>query len=332
MASGFEGAAECQARFYFSDLASWVKDLHSAHLSITSAFSSLLKEYETVFPSSGLQLYPRNRPLHGPTALYWGEIVTLRVRSRLGRLESKKVVRHLTGGFQVGWVFTLAKRSDMSSRFLDFDRRRLALNLASRSVLSALNHLRTATTRRFPPTFPLTVPSGLDPDLRRQVPEMPADLLPIGLPSRLIQFLRSGWISAFSLALAEEECCELALEIAENPSAKGLKLDLSDRKKKSVRRHVRWVNTRTGELFSKLTYRLMRTLHLPEGIGPVVSLKERKRRRLEKAFAFSGESLDSIRRKCEAAQIAVSSGLAEAKVILLPAGLQKESSSLPVAS
>lgn len=331
MTRKLEGVAECQARFYFSDLLSWVKDLHAAHLSISAAFSSLLREYGEVFPRSKLQLYPRNRPLHGPTALYWGEVVTLNLKSIPKRIEAKKVVRHLTGPFKVAWVFTLAKRMDMVERFLDFDRRRLAINAASRTVLLALNHLRNVTSRKFPLKDSPTIPSSLDPGTKRPVPTLPPDPLPTGLPPRLIQFIRSGWIAVFSLALAEEESCELALEVAENPSAEGLRIDISDREEPSYSRNIRWALTGTGELIPKLTDRMMRKLHLREGVRPVLSLKERKRRRIEKALTYSGRALDSIRKKCEAAQVAVTSGLIEGRVILLETRLNEDSRSLPAA-
>src|SRR5690242_828491 len=80
MREDLDGMAEAFCELYYRDLRSWVRDLHAAHLLISSAFTSLLKEYSEVFPRSKLQLYPRSRPLHGPTALYWGEIVSLRLR------------------------------------------------------------------------------------------------------------------------------------------------------------------------------------------------------------------------------------------------------------
>lgn len=303
------------ARVYLLPLIGWVRDLHAAHQSISRAFSSLVEEYGQVFPRSRLQLYPRSRPLHGPTALYWGEIVTAKIRTG----EAKKVVRHLSGAFDRRWAFTIAKRSDRVDRLLDFDRRRMALNSASRSVLAAENHLRNATVRKFPTKDPHPViPSCLDPYITKEVPVFPTELLPSGLAPRLVFFMRSGWILAFALALAEEECADLALEVAKNPSVDGrVRLDLSERRKPSFRVSTRWIFTPTGASYPKLTDRLMRQLRLRESVRPVISLKERKRRRIEKVLSLCTRALDSIRETCEAAQVAASTGLAEAKVILL---------------
>jgi hypothetical protein len=77
-----ECTPEGVARLYFLDLAGWVKDLHAARESVCRVLSSLLEEFSTVFPRSRLQLSPKNRPLHGPTALYWAEIAAVRVKSK----------------------------------------------------------------------------------------------------------------------------------------------------------------------------------------------------------------------------------------------------------
>jgi len=205
---------------YFYDLVRWAVDLNDAHARVQNAFSSLKREYEDVFPRSKLQIYPRCRPLHGPTALYWGEIISLRrFDSQTREFEIKKVFRHLKGPFQVGWVHTIAKRNDCVDRFLDFDRRRGALNGASRAVLTALAHFRNATVRKFPlGSSPALVPSNLDPDVRHEVPGIPGGSLPGTLPARLTYFLRSAWVAAFTLALAEVESNELIGEVARNPS------------------------------------------------------------------------------------------------------------------
>ena len=83
-------------------------------------------------------------------------------------------------------------------------------------------------------------------------------------------------------------------------------------------------------MLEKLTDQLMRQLHVKEGIRPVMSLKERKRRRVAKSLARAAGAFNSIREKCDAAQVAVSEALAEAKVILLRAS-KVEPSTLPAA-
>jgi hypothetical protein len=124
----------------------------------------------------------------------------------------------------------------------------------------------------------------------------------------------------------------LAFEIASNPSAEGLRLEVTDRKHGKFSRQTRWVHTATGEVYPKLTDRLMRQLHLREGVRPVLSLKELKRRRIAKSLTHCGGLLDSIRMKCEDAQRTVSKKLEEAKVILLPTPVHQESGPLPQAS
>lgn len=312
------------ARLYFLELAGWIKDLHAAQESVCRAFSSLLDEYSMVVPRSRLQLSPRNRRLHGTTALYWAEITTKQVRSKSGKREMRAVPDYLKGDFQKDWAFTKAKRSDLVGRLVDFNRRRLALNAASSAVISAIERVRVATVRRFPLQLAAAgIKSCLDPYTVKELPEVPAELFPPGLAPRLSQFLRSGWIAAFSLALAEEEACELALEVSNNPSAADkVRIDLTDRRKPGFLRHVRWVFIPTGTTYPKLTDMLMRTLHLREGVRPVLSSKERKRRRIEKALAKSADTLDSIRKKCDEVQLVVSRGLAEAKRILLEATSQ----------
>lgn len=312
------------ARLYFLELADLVKDLHAARESVCRVFSSLLDEYSLVVPRSRLQLSPKNRSLHGTTALYWSELKTIQVKTKSGKLETRIVPDHLDGEFRKEWAFTKAKRSDLVGRLADFDRRRLALNAASSAVISAMDRLRVATVRKFPlKSAAVGIKSCLDPYTVKEVPEAPVELFPPGLPPRLSQFLRSGWIATFSLALAEDEACELALEVSNNPSAADkVRIDLTDRKKPGFLRRLRWVFIPTRTTYPKLTDRLMRKLHLREGVRPVLSSKERKRRRIEKAIAKAAGSLDSIRKKCEQAQLVVSKGLAEAKRILLDANSQ----------
>jgi hypothetical protein len=332
MPQGFEGFAEGQARLYFFDLVRWAADLHDAQGRIQNAFSSLKREYDDVFPRSKLQIYPRCRPLHGPTALYWGDLISIRrMNPQTKEIETRRVFRHLKGDFQVGWVHTIAKRNDGLDRFADFNRRRLALNEASRATLSALAQFRNATSRKFPlGSSPATVPSNLDRDVRVEVPEIPEGSLPRTLPPRLAYFLRSAWVGAFTLALAEVESNELIAEVGRNPSAGDLRLDLTERRRPDFSRQIRWIYVPTGAVIEKLTDRLMRQLHVREGIRPVMSLKERKRRRLAKSLARTAQALDAIRDKCQEAQAAVSDGLEKARVILLRTS-GGESGALPAA-
>jgi hypothetical protein len=324
--------AEVQARLYFFDLVQWASDLHEAQGKVQNAFSSLKREYDDVFPRSKLQIYPRCRPLHGPAALYWGDLVSLRrLNPQTREVETRRVFRHLKGAFQAAWVHTIAKRNDRVDRFLDFDRRRLRLNEASRAVLAALAQFRNATSRKFPLcSSPVLVPSNLDPDVQIEVPEIPEGSLPRSLPPRLTYFLRSGWVGTFALALAEVESNELIAEVGRNPSAGELRLDLTERRKPGFSRQIRWVHVPTSTVIEKLTDRSMRQLRVKEGIRPVMSLKERKRQRLAKSLSRTAKSLDALREECQEAQKAVTDGLEAARVILLRTS-GRDSSALPAA-
>lgn len=323
-----------QARLYFLHLSGWVRDLHRARLAVVSAFTSLLREYDEVFPRCRLQLYSKCRPLHGPTALYWGEISTVRLaHSGLGNGETRRRIKHKKGAFRAEWSFTIAKHSDRVARFQDFNRRRLALNSAHQAVSGALVHLGNATLRKFPVrTTPVLLPSGLDPELRKEVPDVPEGLLPSELPPRLLLALRSGWVCAYSLALAEDEAWKLSQEVRGNPSVKNLRLEISERRKASFSRDIRWISSPTETAYPKLTDRRMRLLHLPEGVRPVLSLKELKRRRIEKALDRSAAALDSIRKRCEKAQVEVSAGIAEARSMFLSEVSSRDSSDVRTAS
>ncbi len=334
MGQGLEGLAGSQAKLFFLHLSGWVRDLHRARLAVVAAFSSLLREYDEVFPRCRLQLYPKCRPLHGPTAIYWGEITTVRLAgSGPGMGETRRGIKHKGGTFRPEWSFTIAKHSDRVARFQDFDRRRLALNRAHQAVSGAIVQLWNATVRKYPiRTSPALLPSGLDPELKKEVPDLPEYLLPRDLPPRLLLTLRSGWLAACTLALAEDEAWELSQEIQGNPSVENLRLEISDRRRASFSRDLRWISSPSQTAIPKLTDRRMRFLHLREGVRPVLSLKELKRRRIEKALHRASAALDSIRKRCEKAQVAVSAGLAEARSILLPAASSGSASGVRNAS
>jgi hypothetical protein len=75
----------------------------------------------------------------------------------------------------------------------------------------------------------------------------------------------------------------------------------------------------------------MKLLHVREAVRPVLSQKEIKRRRIAKALFRAARALDLIREKCKAAELALASGIAEARTNPLPALLSQGSSRLPVA-
>lgn len=327
------GCAETLGSFYFQDLRTWVKELHGARLAVVGGFAALLRDYDAAFPRSRLRLYPRHRPLHGPTALYWGEIVQLPwTAGRAPGGGPKYGIWHKNGNFNPDWAYKIAGCADRVARFRDFERRRLALNDAHKAVLKAFDRLRMATLRRFPRSAAsLYVTSGLDPELRREVPPLPEFTAPGELPAWVELALAAGWQGTFSLGLAEEEASALAVEVRENPSADALRISLLAPRRSSWVRELVWRHDPTGTTLKKLTERGMRKLHIREGVRPVLALKERKRRRLEAVFARTGGLFDAFRKSAQTAQLAVAIGLAEARVLLLPAPTRGDKVSAPAA-
>jgi len=321
MSRQFDGVAEVKARFYFQDFLEAIRELHRAHTRIPTLFSSLQQEYDAFVPRSRLRLYSHCRPTYGPVALHWGFMITLHpsLRFRNGRFRTDaKVPRYLKRPFDRKWVYSIAKRSDLVDRFLDFDRRSLALNDASKAIFLVLRHLKTSTVVRFSPDlFPAVLPSHLYPGTDREVPKIPIDPTSLELPAEYRQFLRGGWLASFTLGLAEEEGYELVHEVASNPSADRIRLELLESKAPSLIRHLRWVHSETSTLHEALTYRLMRHLHLKEGLRPVLAQKEIKRRKIEGRLIQAAVALNLVREKCRAAQLALTAAVASAGTILL---------------
>jgi hypothetical protein len=335
MDRSFGELAEVQARFYYLDLVAWLRDLHAAHDALVQAMTSVLEEYDQVAPRCKLRLYPRKRRgSFGPTALYWGNLFRLHPSSTGTKQKLKnKAVHHLKGRFDPRWVYRFAKRFDLKDRFLDFDRRRLALNAACRAIYRALREVRKATVVQVPPdSSPLLVPSGLDPGSKRQVPELPDELLPRDLPPDLRIVLRSGWVVAFSLALAEEEFSELGKEVDGNPSLDGLRLALGERTEGHFYPRATWVDGAAQKTYPKMTDRLMRELRVRQGARPVLALKELKRRRIARLQGAAAQALGSVRDSCSRAQLDVAKGLARARAILLPQISGQGAARLPAAS
>ena len=335
MSREFRGLAEVKARFYFQDFLEVIRGLHQAQTRISTAFCSLQKEYDAFVPRSRLRLYSHCRPSYGPVALHWGFMITLHpsLRSRAGRFRAEaKVPRYLKRPFDRKWVYSIAKRSDLVDRFLDFERRALVLNEASKVIFRTLRHLKTSTVVRFSPNLsPAVLPSHLDPGTSRQIPEIPVDPTSLELPAEYRQYLRSGWLASFTLALAEEEGYELVREVANNPSAAGVRLELLESKAPSLIRHLRWIHGADGATYEDLTHRLMRQLHIKEDVRLVLSQKELKRRKVEGRLFHAGAALNSVRQGCRAAQLAFTEALAEAKMILLPTPENASASGLPAA-
>ncbi len=319
MTRDFEGTAEALARLYFQDILAWLRELYAGTRTISSAFAALQQEYNAMVPRSCLRLYGRCSPEYGPVSIEWGELFDLRSADERARnIYRPRVIRGLPRKFEEDWVFQIAKRSDLLGSFLDFNRRAQALNRAFRAIFRAIRHLKTSTTVKFKAEeSPILLPSGLVPETFREVPEFPAECAAPELPAMYRRFLRSGWVAAFSLGLAEEELSVVAREVSRNPSATGIRLDLSDRSESSYRRRAYWIHEATGNTYPNLTHVRMKKLRIKEAVRPVLTQKELKRRRIAKNLSETAKALDLLRKRCAAAQFAVSTGLAEAKEIRL---------------
>jgi hypothetical protein len=327
MTRGFEGSAEVLARLYFQDILAWLRELFAGTQAIASAFSSLKEELNTMVPRSCLRLYPRCRPEYGPTSIEWGELVDLRSANEKARnIYRPRVIRDLPGTFKDDWAFTIAKRRDLLASFQSFDRRAQALNRAFRAILRAIRHLKTSTTVRFKvEASPAVVPSGLIPETFRELPPFPAECEAPDLPAMYRPFLRSAWVAAFSLGLAEEELSVVAREVSANPSAAGIGLELGDRTESSYRRRAYWIHEATGNNYPKLTHLRMKMLRIKEAVRPVLTQKELKRARIARNLSKTAKGIDLLRKRCAVAQLAVSTGLAEALLLpeALPQGLSQ---------
>lgn len=320
MDGSLSGLAEAKAKLYFFDLVALVRDLHRAYLAVAHSFSSLLLEYDSVVPRSRLRLYPRYTPRsREPRSLYWGRLFTLRdAGQRHSAVLKRKAIAHLAGPFRVEWAFTIAKRSDLVDRFLDFDRRRLAMNGACRAVSRTFRWLEKAVVRKFPPS------AGLIRADRREVPELLEEMVPRDLPPSLRMVLRSGWVVAFTLGVAEVDLCQLAAEVAGNPSVRGLRIELAERALDRFLRPAVWVDEASGKFFPKLTDRLMRRLRVKEAVRPVLSLKERKRRKIAASQAIAAGTLDLVSERVSQVQLEATTSLAQSGVILLPTAKSPE--------
>lgn len=333
MTSRFEGLAEIRARFYFQDILAWIRGLYDALRSISSAIASLKKEFDSSVPRSRLNLSSKCRQEYGPTSLQWAELKLLgSSKNSLGAPRKPKVFGGLSGKFDPNWVYHIARRHDLLPRFLEFNDRVVAINGARAAVFRAIRFLQFSRALRYGGgDSPGLVASALTPDSSREVPAFPADRVAPDFPANFRRFLKGGWIAAFTLGLAEEEFNELALEVSRNPSADGIRLDLAERSDSSFIRQLRWDHEASRTIFPKLTHVRMKRLRIREGVRPVLTQKELKRARINERFAKYGSALDKLRRRCTDAQSAVSSGLAEAKTILLLGRPPQEPPSLPAA-
>ena len=315
MNQDFEGVAQVKARFYFQDILAWVRELYAAYRDLSRAVSSLQREYDAVAPRCRLRLYCKHRRESTSFSLIWGMLITLRTEvAKAKRLPRTKVPKPLPGKFNPEWAFTIAKRNDLRARFVDFDRRAQALNQARAVLHLALRHLKTSFCRTFEAVpIPARLPSGIDPEDFREVPDLPIDCHALALPAMFSRFIQSAWIAAFSLGLAEEEMSIVAREVADNPSAAGIRLEIAERTPPSFLRRITWVHLPTGTEVCKLTHNAMKKLCVKEGVRPVLTQKELKRRRIARNLAETAKALELLRERCAAVQLAVSRGLAAAK-------------------
>lgn len=315
MNQDFEGVAQVKARFYFQDILAWVRELYAGYRDLSRTVSSLEREYDAMAPRCRLRLYCKRRRESTSFSLIWGKLITLKSDvAKAKRLPRTKVPKPLPGEFNPEWAFTIAKRNDLRARFVDFDRRAQALNRARAVLHLAFRHLKTSFCKRFKAVPILArIPSGIDPDGYREVPDLPLDIRALGLPAMFGRFIQSAWIAAFSLGLAEEEMSIVAREVADNPSAAGIRLEIAERTSPSFLRRIYWLHLPTGTEVCKLTHLAMRSLCVKEAVRPVLTQKELKRRRIAMNLAKTAKALELLRERYAAAQLAVSSGMAGAK-------------------
>jgi hypothetical protein len=319
MNQDFEGVAQVKARFYFQDILAWVRGLYASYRDLSRAVSSIEQEYDAMVPRCRLRLYCKHRRDSTSFSLIWGKLITLTSEvAKAKRLPRTKVPKPLPGKFNPEWAFTIAKRNDLRARFVDFDRRAQVLNQARTVLHLALRHLKTSFCRTFNAVpIPARLSSGLDPEDFREVPDLPLDCRALALPAMFSRFIQSAWMAAFSLGLAEEEMSIVAREVADNPSAAGIRLEIAERTPPSFLRRIYWLHLSTGTEVCKLTHVAMRKLHVKEGVRPVLTQKELKRRRIARSLANTAKALELLRERCAAAQLAVSNGLIEAKKSLV---------------
>jgi hypothetical protein len=119
--------------------------------------------------------------------------------------------------------------------------------------------------------------------------------------------------------------------VSMNPSAEGIRLELLDRNPPSLSRYLRWYHTETRKSFPKLSHRRMAELGIREAVRPVLTQKEVKRRRIQARLLQAARALNGVREKCRAAQLALTAGLAEARIIFLQPSDWANASALPAA-
>jgi hypothetical protein len=311
MTGRFEGLAEVRARFYFQDILAWIRGLCVAVRSISSAITTLKKDFDAAVPRSRLILSAKSAKRYGPTSLQWSQLKSLgSSKDSLGMPPRPKVPGGLKGKFDPNWAYQIAHRHDQLPRFEEFDCRAATLNQARRSVFKAVRFLQAARALRCGhPDSPGVVASSLNPDELREVPTFPPDCHALDVPGGFRLFLKGGWIASFSLGMAEEEFNELSGEVSRNPSATGISLKLAERSESSFVRQVRWVHAPSRTIIPKLTHSEMKRLHIKEAVRPVLHQKELKRERIDERFEAVGGALDRLRQLYSTAQLAMSTAL-----------------------
>lgn len=124
-------AIETRSNELFKVVVSDVIGLRSGQASAEAAMTRLKDEYRQEMRGFRLVIYRKTRDGRPAGALYWGHI-------ELDRNTNRYVVRHITGGLKQSDIYRYSEAS-RKERLLDYDRRRLLLNVAHQQCTQVLN-------------------------------------------------------------------------------------------------------------------------------------------------------------------------------------------------
>ena len=274
--------ADAKARRYFMALVDRIGPLDRDRREAQAFMLDLAGECRRVIRKSGVILYAkRSRQGDSPYALYWGIFWSAyrflkRKRVKHVAIAAHEIVppppgppkdeplwwRHVRGPLTPKHIF-LYGQWKIRPFYLDFDRRRLALNTAYRLLTSALSRIRKILLTRYPLDEVLAT-WRLMPDFPdRTVPPAPRSLFPQRITIETADTLSAGWRLVFLTAACEEELIELSRR--HNAAAPDHRLSLSfATDSHATYGRARWYLAHTGRHLDTLTQPTMRQLRIPQ--------------------------------------------------------------------